>query len=267
MSSNLEKIKEYWDERAVLNQNSPAATTDDVYLRELEISTLVEKISALDLETNSTVLDLGCGDGYTTISVAQKLINYKFEGVDYSNKMLANAEQRLENYPELKTRLSFRLGDVTKLDEVCGRSRYSLIMTDRCLINLNSLERQKIALKQISKHLESGAHYIAVENFIEGHNNMNEARRSIGITEIPVRWHNIYFTEKEFREIAESDFEIVEFINFSSTYYYATRVVYSGMCKMQNIKPDYHHDIHKLAINLPIMGDYSPIKMVILKRR
>jgi len=43
MSSNLEKIKEYWDERAVLNQNSPAATTDDVYLRELEISTLVEK--------------------------------------------------------------------------------------------------------------------------------------------------------------------------------------------------------------------------------
>ena len=77
-SSVSEGIKEYWEQRAKENADSPQATTDDVYLRKLEISTLVDTIKNLSLPENSSVLDVGCGDGYTTFHVAKELGNCPF---------------------------------------------------------------------------------------------------------------------------------------------------------------------------------------------
>ena len=43
------KIREYWDARAREDTDSPAATTRDVYLRELEIATLTDVLRELGL--------------------------------------------------------------------------------------------------------------------------------------------------------------------------------------------------------------------------
>ena len=106
-----------------------------------------------------------------------------------------------------------------------------------------------------------------IEDFIETQNNLNQARATMDLPEIPVRWHNIYFQEADFRRAAAPFFESVVFQDFCSSYYFATRVIYSAMCKMRGEKPDYNHEIHRLAGRLPWVGQFSPLRLAVLRRR
>jgi ubiquinone/menaquinone biosynthesis C-methylase UbiE len=262
-----ERIRQYWEDRAKAYGSLPAATTDDVYLRESEIRTVIQTLCGLDVPTNSSVLDVGCGDGYSTLRVAQRFPGFSFLGVDYSQGMIENAQRRLKTEPELGGRVSFIKGDVLRLSELCGDEAYDVVLTDRCLINLDSVDDQSEAIAQIGTRTKPGGFYVAIENFIEGHENMNKARSAVGVPEIPVRWHNLYFHEREFVQSVERFFAIVALVDFASSYYFATRVIYSAMCQMRGEKPDYQHDIHKLAVDLPPFGQFSPIRMAVLRRK
>jgi len=262
-----ERIRQYWEDRAKTYGTQPAATTDDVYLRALEIETLIQKLSGLEVPADSSVLDVGCGDGYSTLGIARHFPGFTFLGVDYSQGMIENAVGRLKTEPELRGRVSFKIADVLNLSELGGVGFYDVVVTDRCLINLESLACQSAAIAQIGMRTKPGGFYVAIENFLEGHENMNKARLAVGLPEIPVRWHNLYFRETEFIQSAERFFEVIELTDLASSYYFATRVVYSKMCQMRGEKPDYQHDIHKLAVNLPPFGQFSPIRMAILHRK
>jgi hypothetical protein len=135
------------------------------------------------------------------------------------------------------------------------------------LINLDSFERQTDAIAQIAEHTKAMGYYIAIENFIEGHENMNRARSSVGLPEIPVRWHNLYFKEQEFISNVQRFFDDITLKDFSSSYYFATRVIYSKMCQMRGETPDYSHEIHQLAIRLPWFGQFSPIRMAVSHKK
>jgi len=262
-----EKIKQYWNERANELAGEPAATTADLYLRELEISVVAQTLNELSLIVGGEFLDVGCGDGYSTLKVAQQLPGHSFFGVDNSENMIRNAGMQLEALPELKERVAFAVGDVLELGQVCANKPYDFVLTDRCLINLDSAESQYRAVARIAEQTKPRGYYIAIENFMEGHENLNNARRAIGLPEIPVRWHNLYLSQREFVQSVERFFEVIVFKDFSSSYYFATRVIYSKMCQMRGESPDYEHEIHQLAIHLPWTGQFSPIKMAVLRKR
>jgi hypothetical protein len=67
--------------------------------------------------------------------------------------------------------------------------------------------------------------------------------------------------------MAATHFDEVNISDFSSSYYFATRVIYSKMCQMRSEKPDYDHDIHRLAIDLPDAGCFSPIRVAVLRKK
>ena len=265
--SEKERIKEYWEERAKYNEDVVTSTTDDVYLRELEIRNIIEEIQSLSIKKGVTIADIGCGDGYSTINIAMKMPEYNLCGIDYSQNMIANAKKRLDADPDLAKRVSFTVGDVIDLEPCLADTLFPCVITDRCLINMESYEDQVRALAQISSHVAKDGYYIAIENFVEGHNNMNDARKAIGLPEINIRWHNLFFTEDSFEKAIQPFFELVEMKDFASSYYYATRVIYSKMCQMRGEKPDYLHDIHKLAVELPSFEKFSPIRLAILRRK
>lgn len=259
-------VREYWNGRAADAKGQPTATTNDVWLRELEIASISSTIREVTPGAR-TLLDAGCGDGYSTLQVAASFPGLAVDGIDYSASMVEAAKQRLTARPELRNSVAFRIGDVTDLAAACASRRYDLVLTDRCLINLKDIEMQAHALAEIADHLEPGGHYICIENFVEGHANMNAARRALGLPEIPVRWHNVFFKEAEFLAAAQAHFDIVAFRDFASSYYFATRVIYSKLCQLRGEEPDYNHDIHRIAVQLPWTGQFSPIRMAVLRSK
>jgi ubiquinone/menaquinone biosynthesis C-methylase UbiE len=265
-SGMSDKIKHYWTERATQKGASKQVTTDDVYFRELEIAKFKEKISALSLPFGSTVADIGCGDGYSTLSIAAAFPNLRFVGVDCNEKMFAIAHQRRLALADLANRVSFQLGDVRCLSSFIKADKFDVILTMRSLINLPSTKDQYDALRQIAKHLKTGGYYFGAENFIQGQNAFNHLRIAMGLPEIPIRWHNHFFDEKEFAAETKQFFDALTIENFASSYYLATRVIYSAGCHLKGEEPDYYHPIHQVAGKLPPIGDFCPIKLISMRR-
>jgi ubiquinone/menaquinone biosynthesis C-methylase UbiE len=261
-----DNVHAYWEDRADKNPDSPAATTDDIYLRELEILTIIDTLKGLIRDQSVSLLDVGCGDGYSTLRIASAFPELQITAVDFSRNMIRNATTRLATQMNLRKRVKFFVGDVRDLTAVVGDAQYGIVVSDRCLINLPSLQEQGLALHRIGEHISPKGFFIAIENFVEGHEKMNEARKVMGLEEIPVRWHNLYFKEDDFRRMVSEFAKNIEFRDFSSSYYFATRVMYSAMCRMRGEKPDYRHEIHQLAVKLPWTGAFSPIRMAIVEK-
>lgn len=266
MTSTINPIRDYWQQRADESEGSQAATTNDVYLRELEIKTIVSTIKSFERQPK-TFLDVGCGDGYSTLAVAGELPDVVTRGIDYSSQMIEIARSRLAQERGMAGRVRFDVGDALDLGAALGTAKFDVVVTDRCLINLPSLEFQIRAIDQIANHVAPRGYYLAIENFADGQQHLNDARAAMGLAPIPIRWHNRFFTIGEFTNAVHGAFEVVEEKDFSSAYYFATRVIYSAMCQMRGEQPDYQHEIHRLAVDLPGTGQFSPIRMMVLRRK
>jgi SAM-dependent methyltransferase len=191
----------------------------------------------------------------------------RFIGIDWSEDMLARAEQRLAARPALRDMVSFRVGDMRDLSSSLRSERFDVFVSVRSLINLATSDEQYATLAQIGQHLLPGGHYFCIENFLQGQSNFNRLRVAMGLAEIPVRWHNHFFDEDTFATQAGRFFDHIEFDSFLSSYYLATRVIYSAGCHLVGEEPDYFHPIHQVAARLPPIGDFCPIKLVILRRK
>jgi SAM-dependent methyltransferase len=237
----------------------------------MEVSKLIDEVRGLNLPPRATIADVGCGDGRTALAIAREFEEIEIVGIDFSEGMIATATELIGEAaraePGLAERVRFREGDVNDLDAAVGPTTYHLVITDRCLINLTSWESQRGALANIAEHLVPGGHYLAVENFIDGHEAMNRLRRTVGLPDIPVRWHNLLLEEDRFLQEAARWFDALEVEDFTSTYYLITRVVYSSLCAREGIDPDYHHPIHEIAAKLPSTGRFSPIRFLRMRRR
>ena len=263
-----EEIRQYWNDRARTTEpTSQQATTYDVFLRELEIAKLKDRLDACSLPPGATIIDLGCGDGYATVNIAAAFPDARFIGVDWSEEMLNRAEKRLSSEPETSARVSFRLGDMRRLSGSLEGEQFEVFLTMRSLINLTTSAQQYATIAQIAEHLKPGGYYFGVENFVGGQRNFNELRVAVGLPEIPVRWHNHFFDEEEFVDQTSDSFDSVVFESFLSSYYLATRVIYSAGCQLIGEEPDYFHPIHQTAGKLPPIGDFCPIKLVSMRRK
>ena len=100
--------------------------------------------------------------------------------------------------PESLNNISFKVADAINIGKYFEPESFDFILSDRCLINLETSKNQYDAIRQISSLIKPRGYYIAIENFTEGQNNLNEARKKMGLNEIPVRWHNLFFNEVEF---------------------------------------------------------------------
>ena len=270
----MDPIKLYWEERAENSNGKLNVTTDDVYFRELEINTLDNFIAQHFANGNKIkILDLGCGDGHMALSIAKRKPNVYIQGFDFATNMIAIANAKLAklaklaNEHEIKNRIKFKVGNILELSTLLEKHNYyDLIITSRTLINLQNKIDQYETIKNIHTLLNTNGYFIGFENFIENHELLNQVRQTIGLTPIAIRWHNRYFVEQEFIEYTSKLYTEVEIIDFASSYFFATRVIYSLFCKAENKTPDYNHLIHQQSINLPNMGKFCPVRFVVLKK-
>ena len=91
MQQKIDKIKEFWQNQAILHGNLSTATSPDSIAFKMEIDTLIKNIP-----TGAKILDIGCGNGAKAKEII-KNINGQYFGIDYSNNMINQALSRFEN--------------------------------------------------------------------------------------------------------------------------------------------------------------------------
>jgi ubiquinone/menaquinone biosynthesis C-methylase UbiE len=254
----FDSIRSYWNRRAALDP-TVQSTTQDVYLRDIEYRVMRRVSEAVKPRR---VLDIGCGDGLTTAKLAKELPQTSFVGFDYSENMIRNASRNIERFGT--SNLQVRIADVTKF---VPEGLFDLAYTTRCLINLPSWELQVVALNRIADCLEKGGHYAMIENFVEGQKAFNELRLEFGLAPIPVRDHNNFFSAAQVIDELNERFDLIESLNISSSYYLVSRLVYSKICQLNNVEPDYLDPHHEWGARLPFSGEHGPVRLMLWRKR
>jgi SAM-dependent methyltransferase len=258
LMNDAERIRKYWEDRAS-SDKSAQSTTLDFYLREIEFRCVTDVIAKY---RPSRVFDIGCGDAYTTTRLAAKFANIAFVGGDYAQAMTDNARRNVQQL-DLKN-VEIVSYDVCKPTDLAA---FDLVYTNRCLINLDGWESQKQGLANVARALKPSGVYVMIENFLDGHREMNTLRQSFGLPEIKIRDHNCFFDAETALPFLNTLFVIEDSQNISSAYYLVTRVIYSKICQDKGTAPDYFDEHHKLAAQLPFFGNCGPVKMLTLKGR
>lgn len=259
------QIEKYWDERARQNKLQLSATTSDIWLRELEVRKIITALRRI--RKKQKILDVGCGDGYTMLSVAKSFPKNSFLGIDFAPAMIENARLFAKKmHMPLCPKLNFAVGDVDDLSLL--EQKFDVVISCRCIINLPSIKTQQKALEEISRILKPRGYLIFIENFVEGHRNFNKLRKRIGLPEIPIPWHNRFLDERFIKEKANRYFVVVSRENITSTYYLITRIAYSKLCQLEKREPDYVHPLYKIAVDIdePV-GNYGPVVMYLLRKK
>ena len=262
-SEKHSKTKAYWENRAMAKGTSPQSTTNDYYMRQIEIRSLADRLAMLcEKKKNLQVADIGCGNGYSTINMTKKFSHVHFHGFEYSKNMIHFAKESRTR--EKTENTDFFVLDLTR-EQIPGV--YDVIYTDRCLINLPSWDSQQEAIKNIHKAIREDGIYLMIENFTDGQNNFNELRKRFGLKEISIRDHNLFFNKATLEPFLKELFESVRFLNISSQYYIGSRIIYSKICAAENLEPDYFDTHHEISSRLPFSGNFGPIGMYTLTKK
>lgn len=250
-------VKEFWDNQAMEHGASDLATAPDHFYRELEIREIIKH-----LNYDERVLDVGCGNGYST-NCFRKAVSAIYIGMDYSEKMIKEAINA-------DLGITFVVGDVRNMPRSVQNWGADTIISERCLINLKDWEEQKAAILEMKRCLKPGGRIILVENFQDGLDDLNALRSGFDLHEIEVRWHNRYLQLEEFIPFIGKHFRMKHNENIGNLYYIISRVVYAALAAADGKEPEYGHLINKIASQLPTLGldnFYSPNFLYVLEAK
>jgi SAM-dependent methyltransferase len=252
-----DRMLAFWSQRAKEYQSDPRANTNDVWLREIEIS-YIDKI----IQSNSCrrILDFGCANGYSTQRLGKSHPEACFLGVDINPDMIATAENyfRQESSPNLR----FRRLDV--LADTVGET-FDFIFAVRVFQNIENVETQKAVFTKLCELLDRDGSLLYIESYRDGYATMNQDRVKMGLEPLPIHPHLTLLTD-DFDSFASNKVKLVSRESLSSSYYLITRLLYSYIAKMNHEPIDYNHPIHQVAAMVPQIGDYGPQRAVLYRK-
>lgn len=249
------EVKEFWEKRALEHGASQTATHKDIFQRELEIASISNYLRAGD-----RVLDIGCGNGFSTRQFAGKV--GRIVGMDYSEAMIAEARSQ-----DAPSNVEFERADVLGLNPAT-LGLFDAAVTERCLINLDSWESQQTAVRNIHSVLKPGGRFIFCEGSSGGRAGLNRLRTSLGLPAMPTVWHNIDFDRNKTLDLMSDLFTVEDEISFG-LYDLIARIVHPMLAAPS--EPHYDALVNQIAkdINLRAQGmsDISRVLFLVLRKK
>lgn len=179
-ADNAEKqrvLKSLYDQR---NAVDPYATSRDMHLRELEIEAIRRTLS------EGKIIDLGCGNGYTLISLARSFQSSEMVGVDFSESLIAGAHALVQREsPPLANPPQFVCADAIAYLHAQMDASADAIITERFLLNLPDVTTQKTIIADAYRVLRSGGRLVMCEGSTPGFAALNSLRTSVGLEAVP----------------------------------------------------------------------------------
>lgn len=257
-----DQVRDYWNEQVASHGDSVTASWSDEYAVELEICEISKYLNDGD-----TVVDLGCAVGYSTVRFAMDR-KIAIRGLDYIPDMIKRAQARLASAAvPLQERVDFRVGDVMQLNEQPGH--YDKVIVTRVIINLGEWPRQQQGLLACAQLVKPGGLLLLSEPTIQGWSRLNAFRREWGLSEIPIKPFNTYLDEQKVIETLSDSMDLMELVNFSSTYFVGTRVLKPLLIQALGADIDVtdpNMEWNRWCASLPAFGDYGTQKLFIFRK-
>jgi SAM-dependent methyltransferase len=181
LPADLEQIRAHWTNWAQSFGTDLRATTRTSTAKELELDALERTVSDIRREHGRpiSVLEAGCGNGHNCIRLASAFPDCRFVAFDYIPEMVAAARELAGEAGITEERLRIFEDDVLQLRNVVGN--FDVVMTVRCLINLNTDELQTKAMTSLFGHVAAGGYLLMIENSRQTHGQQNRAREALGL--------------------------------------------------------------------------------------
>lgn len=260
---SLDEIRRYWAKQAMEHGQSPAASWSDFNVIDMEIREIQKY-----LVEGERVLDIGCANGYSAIQFAgQRRIAIR--GLDITPEMIVEARARLANVVAgLRGSVDFDIGDITKLNE--PDDAYDKVVVIRVIISLGDWARQVQGLGECVRVLRPGGLLLLSEATLQGWRQLNAFRREWKLPEIPMPPFNLYLDQDDVCNAVAARLELVELVNFASTYYLGTRVLKPLLAQALGALVDVANpdmEWNRWFAQLPAFGDYGTQKLFVFRKR
>jgi len=240
MDEKTKKIKDFWDERADKWGAVWPATLAERWLRMTEIKTIMKYIQR---RKPKSVLDIGCGNGFSTKEYARKFPMIKFFGLDYSEKMIEHAKK------EPVDNCHFVVGDVLDPDSFPA-GKFDIVTTQRCIQNLPDYESQAMAINNLRAKKSPDGVLLLMECSRDGVAQLNTLRMKLRMKPIEniMPWHNNFLTDQKVIDDFGAKIEY-----FSSTYMFLAKVL------------PLHPRLWVIGYLLPPIGKFGYDRLYIIK--
>ena len=260
MSDSHSERLNFWEGRSSLGF---AAGSGDINLKKLEIDSICQAI-----DNPSSVLDAGCGNGFTLARLAETFPSSVFYGFDYSQGMVDSANLLMRERglidrvsvcrASLLDQLSISLASID-----IPKSGFDCIYTERSLINLDSYEQQSQAVHALWSLLAPGGRLVLCEAFLDGLAEINVYREAVDLPHISPPWHNRYLSLSELKGLLPRLNQAPKVVEFSGTYYFISRIIHAREASLEGKKPSYDSPINKQSLDLPSLPMFGQSKIVI----
>lgn len=210
----LAEIKSHWTELAKMKGDTLGATTRTETIKKLEIDAFRRWIEKKNNGWKK-ILEIGCGNGTNCIELSKLFPDIHFYGLDYVKEMVEKAIERSSGIPNV----SFDVDDVTCLSSnlVLG-NKFDAVITDRCLINLNNIDLQKSAIKNIFNHISDNGFFFMIENSMSSYSKQNELRTFVGLEKRSPAEFNLFLDDSIILDYLRNSLGVLleEIDNFAS---------------------------------------------------
>jgi len=246
-------IKNTWNN--YYKKNDVTALTDR-NLFKLELDSIKENFGKKIMNKKSSslnILELGSGTGFLAYQLIQILnkrkINYHYTGIDFSQEAIKKAKTR-----KLK-RCQFIEIDYLRFLKT-NTKKFDYIISQRSIMAVMNAHTQKTLFKLIHYNLKKSGHGLFSECTKQSLKNLQGFRKKLSVEPYKPIWHSNYIDENMIIKI----FSKYEKIDFCSTYYLITRIIYPYFKK-----PRHNTQLHSFASSLEQHGDYGLVKLFIVR--
>jgi SAM-dependent methyltransferase len=244
-----QEIKQHWTNWVTSYGTDLRATTKTWTAKALELDAMSRRLnSILGNPADSSILEVGCGNGVNCVELARLFHQVRFDGVDFIPEMVTAAIQNAVA-GNVQDRVRFFVGDAIGVAGVTGlQPVYDVVFTDRCLINLNTRELQKQAISALAAKVRPGGHLLMIENSMTSYGEQNRCRTALGLAPRTPADFNLFFDENDVRpHIASIGLELIDVEDFSSLH---DMMLYVLLPAINGGAVDYEHPLVRAATTL-----------------
>lgn len=272
-----EGIRQHYRGVAEKHGMSLTSTMEDEITRNFETDAIIQFVSTslmlrqiAGLSGTATIMDVGCGNGFTLDVLSREFPGHTYVGIEKSDELRSLASLRISG----KKNAKILEGDIRErgfAKDVIA----DILICQRVLINLLDVEDQRQALNNIlasvksSSNCSMGSTLLFIESFINPLKRLNEARSEFELLPIPPACHNLYLTDDFFETPQLKPLEADGLStppNFLSSHYYVTRVLHEVFTRGKPFKRNSEFvGFFTRALNQNI-GDYAPLKLYMFKK-